>query len=211
MSGVHEETKARGAMSDTTQPIMQDGSPAIATHVEEVQGQFPSNAAMQEAVSQLTLAGWDRAELSLPKPHASGSADTPTEGADSVSSDIDKRQLRTMGTGMAGYLGAAAAAGATIATGGAAGLAIAAATAVGVGAAAATNAGTTAIEANDDAELDRLAAAGQLILAVRAADEVQARKAMEIMKGAGATQVAPVTRSDQARTTGVTASGWTGG
>ena len=198
-------------MSDTTQPIMQDGSPAVAVHIEEVQGRFPSNAAMQEAVSQLTLAGWDRAELSLPKPHAPGSAETPTEGADSVTSEVDKRQLRTMGTGMAGYLGAAAAAGATIATGGAAGVAIAAAAAVGAGAAAAASVGTTAVEDSDTTELDRLAAAGQLVLAVRAADEEQAQKAMEIMKGAGATQVASVTRKDQARTSGLSSTGWTGG
>lgn len=198
-------------MSDTTGPVMQDGSPVVAEHVEEIQGQFPSNDTMQDAVGRLTLAGFDRAALSLPKPNPTGSADTPTEGADSVTSDIDKRQLRTMGTGMAGYLGAAAAAGATIATGGAAGLAIAAAAAVGAGAAAAANAGTTAVEESDTAELERMAAAGQLVLAVRAADGVQAQKAMQLMKDAGATQVAPVTRTGEARTAGVNATSWTGG
>ena len=198
-------------MSDTTRPIMQDGSPAVATHIEEVQGQFPSSASMEEAVSQLTLAGWDRADFSLPKPNVSGAANTPMEGADSVTSDVDKRQLRNMTTGMAGYLGAAAAAGATIATGGAAGVAIAAAAAVGAGAAAAMNAGATTAENNDTAELDRMAAAGQLVLAVRATSEEHAQKAMQIMRSAGATQVAPVTRGDQARTSGVGSTGWTGG
>ncbi len=198
-------------MGDTTRPIMQDGSPAVAEHVEEVQGQFPSNATMQDAVGRLTLAGFDRAALSLPQPHPTGTGDTPTEGADAVTSDIDKRQLRTMGTGMAGYLGAAAAAGATIATGGAAGLAIAAAAAVGAGAAAAASAGTTAIEETDTAELERMAAAGQLVLAVRATSEAEAQKAMQMMKEAGATQVAPVTRSDDARTVGASSASWTGG
>ena len=198
-------------MSDTSQPIMQDGSPAVAEHVEEVQGRFPSNATMQDAVARMTLEGFDRADFSLPKPGVSGGADTPTEGADAVTSEADKRQLRTMGTGMAGYLGAAAAAGATIATGGAAAVAVAAAAAVGVGAAAAASTGVTAVEADDTAELERMAAAGQLILAVRARDADMARKATDAMKAAGATEVATVTRADAARTSGLTSTGWTGG
>lgn len=197
-------------MSDTTGLVMQDGSPAVATQVEEVQGQFPSNAAMQDAVGRLTLAGFDRAALSLPKPHPAGSENTPEEGADAVTSDVDKRQLRTMGTGMAGYLGAAAAAGATIATGGAAGLAIAAAVAVGAGAAAAASTGATAVEDSDTEELDRMAAAGQLVLAVRATSDEQAQTAMRLMTEAGATRTAQVTRGDDARTGGMTATGWTG-
>ena len=198
-------------MSDPSQPMMQSGSPAIAEQVEEVQGQFPSQVAMQEAVSKLTLAGYDRAELSLPTVGARGADATSNEGADSVTTDTDIRQLRTMGTGMAGYLGAAAAAGITVATGGAAGLALAAAAVVGAGAAATASVGANAADTSNSDELDRLAAEGKLILAVRTTGGPQAEHAMEIMKAAGATKTAAVTRRDQAQTVGVNAVGWTGG
>ena len=40
--------------------------PALAASVAEVQGVFPNDDTMQDALSQLTLAGYDRADFSLP-------------------------------------------------------------------------------------------------------------------------------------------------
>ena len=101
--------------------------PEQAATIREVQGVFPDDATMQGALSQLTLAGYDRADFSLPEEQDANQVATPNEGAEPATDDTDKRQLRTMGASMAGYAGAVAAAGATLATGGAAGLAVAAA------------------------------------------------------------------------------------
>ena len=135
--------------------------------VHEVQGVFPDDATMQGALSQLTLAGYDRADFSLPEEQEAHEAATPNESAAAPTDDADKRQVRTMGTSMAGYAGAVAAAGATLATGGAAGLAVAAAAAIGVGAGAtASAAGLAADNAQVEAR-DQRGREGRLILAVR--------------------------------------------
>ena len=76
--------------------------------VREVQGVFPDDATMQDALSQLTLAGYDRADFSLPEDQPAHEVVTPNESAAPATDDADKRQLRTMGTSMAGYAGAVA-------------------------------------------------------------------------------------------------------
>ncbi len=185
--------------------------PALNESVQEVQGHFPNDAAMQEALSRLTLAGYDRADFSLPEEQPAGTHTTPNEGAENPTDDIDKTQLRTMGTSMAGYAGAAAVAGATIATGGAAGVAALAAAAIGVGTAAAANAaGQLADQASVDNRNQR-GAEGTLVLAVRTRSAEQAEQVMQLMREAGAGSVAPVTRSDDVMTRGVSAASWTGG
>jgi hypothetical protein len=184
--------------------------PALQDEVHEVQGHFPNDGALQDALSRLTLAGYDRADLSLPEEQVSGEATTPNEGQNAATDDIDKTQLRTMGSSMASFAGASAVAGATIATGGAAGVAALAAAAVGLGtAAAATGAGKVADQANVD-ERNRKGAAGTLILAVRTRSQEQVQQATEIMRQAGAGEVNAVTRTDEALTRGVSAASWTG-
>ena len=135
--------------------IESNASPQLTPSISEVQGVFPSEAALETAMSGLTLAGFDRAAFSLPHTQpASGSA-TPEQGADTPITDTDVRQTRTMGTSMAGTIGAFAAAGATmVATGGAAGLAMAAvaAAAIGAGSALAANAAGNAAGAAPETE-----------------------------------------------------------
>jgi len=184
--------------------------PALAASVAEVQGVFPNDDAMQDALSQLTLAGYDRADFSLPEEQNSASAATPNEGAENPTDDIDKAQLRTMGTSMAGYAGAVAVAGAVIATGGAALLAVGGAAAVGVGTAAAANAAGQAADQTTIDERNRRGAAGTLILAVRTTTGAQAQQVTDLMQKAGATRINPVERDDQALTSGVSAASWTG-
>lgn len=178
--------------------------------VHEVQGVFPDDATMQSALSQLTLAGYDRADFSLPEEQPAGEVATPNESAAPATDDADKRQLRTMGTSMAGYAGAVAVAGATLATGGAAGLAVAAAAAVGAGTGVMANA---AGQAADNAQVEarnQRGREGRLILAVRTTTPDQVKQVMDLMQEAGALKTEPVTRADQALTAGVTAASWTG-
>jgi len=178
--------------------------------VHEVQGVFPDDATMQGALSQLTLAGYDRADFSLPEEQEAHEAVTPNESAAAPTDDADKRQVRTMGTSMAGYAGAVAAAGATLATGGAAGLAVAAAAAIGVGAGATANA---AGKAADNAQIearDQRGREGRLILAVRTTTPEQVSQVTGLMQQAGASKIEAVTRAGQAFTAGVSSAGWTG-
>lgn len=191
-------------MSDTSK-----AGPRLGETVSEVQGVFPSNDAMQDAISKLTLAGFDRADFSLPATQAEAGNATPNHGASDPMTDVDMRQARTLGTSMAGYAGAFAAAGATIATGGAAAVAIAAAAAVGVGTAAAANAAGSAAKDSQSQDRDAAAAAGQLVLAVHAADEASRSKVEQVMRESGATQVAAVERAGNA-VSGVNSTGWTG-
>ena len=114
---------------------------------------------MEAAIAQLTMAGFDRAALSLPQTHVAAGQATPELGADAPLTDTDVRQARTMGTSMAGSIGALAAAGAVIATGGAAAVAAAAAAAIGAGAALTANAaGNAADKVQADDRTDRAAA-----------------------------------------------------
>ena len=195
-------------MSGTTD----DGKagPGLEATVHEVQGVFPDDATMQDALSQLTLAGYDRADFSLPEEQAANEPPTPNESAEPATDDADKRQLRTMGSSMAGYAGAVAAAGATLATGGAAGLAIAAAVAVGAGTGVAANAAGQAADAVQVEGRNQRGREGRLILAVRTTTPDQVKQVTGLMQQAGATKTEPVTRADQALTAGVTSASWTG-
>ena len=187
-----------------------EASAPIGSTIYEVQGVFPSDAALQKAIGELTLAGFDRAEFSLPNVDVSAAQSTPDQSSENPTTDVDIRQVRTMGTSMAGFAGAAAAAGATLATGGAAGLAIAAAAAVGVGSAAMANAGGQAADNAQAAGRDEKARAGKLILAVRINDHGKADTVQDIMTRAGASRVVAVTRADEAVTGAFDAGGWTG-
>ena len=185
--------------------------PELTQNILEARGHFPSDAAMQEALGGLTLAGFDRAEFSLPEEQAGQSVQTPNEGAENPTDNIDQTQLRTMGTGMAGYAGAVAAAGITLATGGAAAVAIAAAAAVGAGGALTANAMGNAADNASKADRDARGAAGTLILAVRLRSPDQFDTVREIMTKAGATSIEPITRGDDLLTAGVSSASWTGG
>ena len=192
-------------MSDQTSK----SGPVLTEGVEEVQGIFPSDEAMQAAIGQLTLSGFNRADLSLPTTQPASSDATPDAGAANPMTDTDVRQARTLGTSMAGYVGAFAAAGATIATGGAAAVAIAAAAAVGAGSALAANAAGNAVDAAQTDTRNAAAAAGELVLAVHAGTPDKRATAERIMREAGASSVEPVRREGGA-VTGIDSSSWTG-
>jgi hypothetical protein len=110
---------------------------------------------------------------------------------------------------MAGTIGAMAAAGATIATGGAAGVAIAAAAAVGAGSALAANAAGNAAGHVQAEERNEAAALGRLVLAVHAPNLAKREIAERLLKEAGATSVASVKR-EAGELSGIDSAGWTG-
>ena len=193
-------------MTDATQ----NTDPTLEQTVDEVQGHFPTGAALEAAIGQLELTGYDRAAFSLPEDQSARPVQTPNEGAENPVDEIDKSQLRTMGTSMAGYAGAIVAAGATLATGGAAGLALAAAAAVGAGTGLTANAvGNAADKANTE-NRDARGRAGTLILAVRVTRPDQVPEVTAIMTQAGATSVTPISRGGNMLTSGISAASWTG-
>ena len=184
--------------------------PALAETVTEVQAHFHDDAALQAALGRLTLAGFDRADFSLPTDNQASAAATPNEGAATPVDQIDKSQLRTMGTSMAAYAGAVIAAGATLATGGAAAVAVAAAAAAGIGGAVAVNTAGRAADTGHAEERNQLGAEGKLILAVRTISSAQVTEATAIMHEAGAMSVDTVERGADMLTTGVSSASWTG-
>ena len=180
-------------MSDMTLPKR---GPAIGDAVQEVQGIFPSDEALQDAIARLTQSGFDRADLSLPTAQPPSQMATPEQGASLPTTDTDVRQVRTMATSMAGTVGAFAAAGAVIATGGLAAVAIGAAVAAGGGAALLANAaGNAAGNVQHEGRQDS-AARGELVLSVRATDASRQASAVQIMRASGAIGVTALERTN---------------
>ena len=183
--------------------------PAISSSINEVQAIFTSNAALEDAVARLRTAGLDHADLSLPVARPSPGEATPEMSAAAPLGEDDTRQARTLGTSMAGTVGAFAAAAATVATGGAAAAAAAAAVAVGAGAAAAAHGAGDAAKTVQEQTRDEAAQRGELVLAVRVTDEQSRGMVEALLRDAGASRVTPVTR-ETAAVPGIDASGWTG-
>jgi hypothetical protein len=121
----YPRTKDRG-MSETD---VMKGPPIGALH--EVRATFRDPEAMQNAVSQLEMSGFDRADLSLPEVLPPAERATPESGATEVDTEEDARQTRTLHTSGAAAVVGLAAAGIVVATGGAAAPAVAAAVAGG--------------------------------------------------------------------------------
>ncbi len=188
---------------------MSKDGPVLTAGVEEVQGIFPSDAALQDALGRLRMVGFDHADLSLPATSPAVSDATPNQGAADPLTEDDSRQMRTMGTSMAGTIGAFAAAGATVATGGAAAVVIAAAAAVGAGSALAANAVGTAAKDGQEETRNEAAGRGELVLAVHAPTPEKRADAERIMREAGATSVESVKR-DGGAVAGIDSSSWTG-
>ena len=168
--------------------------PAVKATIQEVRGVFPNDAALQDAIARLTQAGFDRADLSLPTASPAATDATPEQGASLPTTDTDVRQVRTMATSLAGSVGALAAAGAVIATGGLAVVAIGAAAAVGGGAALLANAGGNAADTMQQETRQASAARGELVLSVRAADRARQASAIDMMRASGATEVTALER-----------------
>jgi hypothetical protein len=107
----------------------------------ELLATFTNSEQMQEAVSVLSMSGFNRADLSLPSPGLLDGTETPEEGTRPASTEADARQARTLGASTAASAAAIAAAGITVATGGAAIPVIAAAVLAGGAAGGAVFAG----------------------------------------------------------------------
>jgi hypothetical protein len=150
--------------------------------LHEVRARFDSSERMQDAAGRLALAGFDRADLSLPEPDA---GQTPESGAKELDSEEDARQARTLHTSGVGAAAALAAAGITVATGGAALPAVAAAVIVGGVAGGATFAVSTAANAGEQADRDARAAQGMLLVSARAPTEAKREEAAAILLEAG--------------------------
>jgi hypothetical protein len=183
-----------------------ESGPPIALTIEEVQGVFPSDARLQDAIARLTQFGFDRADLSLPDTAMPPSQATPERGAETASTEADMRQARTLGAGLAGAVGVMAASGVTIATGGAAAAAAAAAAVAGLGAGVlAKTAGDVADAARHEAR-EQAAREGRLVLAARITSPDRQVRAEQAMKDAGAIRVASVRRTDAS----IDSAAWTG-
>lgn len=122
-----------------------DGSNAAGT-VREAIALFRDPEALNGAISDLTSAGVDRADMSIlaqeglldgtvvqPVGDMSHAADNPNAPRQAVYADTDVRQGRTLLTSMASVIAALAASGAIVLTGGAALPALAAAAGAGLG------------------------------------------------------------------------------
>ena len=195
-------------MTDNSTDQNKDSS--LAHSVQEVQGHFPDDAALEEALGRLTIAGYDRADFSLPD-EREAIMQTPNETAENPTDTIDQAQLRTMGTGMAGFAGAAAVGGAIIATGGAAAVAAAAAAVAGAGSAGLAGAAGLAVDRNEHDKHDKRGAEGTLILAVRATSPEEAEEITSLMQQSGGTDVRSINAGEEVMTAGVSSASWTGG
>src|ERR1700712_465641 len=99
---------------------MSDQAAGIAAP-REVRATFASSEQMQDAVSKLSLSGFDRADLSLPSPGLVHGTETPESGTKAASTGVDARQARTVGASTAAAAVAPGGGGGALATGGAGG------------------------------------------------------------------------------------------
>jgi len=144
---------------------------------------------MQDAVSKLSMSGFDRADLSLPSPGLVEGTETPEAGTKPASTDEDARQARTLGASTAASAVALAAAGITVATGGAALPAVAAAVVAGGAAGGSVFAAHGVADKVEQSNRDYRAETGHLVLAVRTPTEAKRSEAEAILRAAGATDI----------------------
>lgn len=167
---------------------------------QEIVGTFPSPEALENAVAEITSAGWDRSELSILAQHSvlgeehvpgdSGRlADDPQTDHQAVVTDTDVRQGRTLAAGTLGVVAAFVASGATILTGGTALAAIVGAAVAGGGAAAVVEgAASVAGQKRNDFMREQLAGGGMLLW-VKIDDPAEGEEARTIMTRHGATNI----------------------
>jgi hypothetical protein len=155
--------------------------------IHEVRARFASPEALNDAVEQLEVSGFDRADLSLPEVLPPADRATPEAGAKPADTGADARQARTLHTSGAAAAVALAAAGVVIGTGGAAAPAVAAAVIGGGLAGGAAFAISSAANGGEQSDREFKAATGTLILTVRAMTSAKRADAEAILRSAGAT------------------------
>ena len=164
-----------------------DGPTIGALH--EVRARFRDPDAMERAIEQLEVSGFNRADLSLPEAQPPLTRATPEYGAKAPSDDTDARQARTLHTSGAAAAVGMAAAGVVIATGGAAAPAVAAALMGGGLAGGAAYAISSVANRSEQEDRERKAATGTLILSVHAVSQEMRGEAAAILQAAGGTDV----------------------
>jgi hypothetical protein len=164
-------------------------TPPIIGEIHEVRATFATPDLMQNAITQLEMSGFDRADLSLPEVQPPAEFATPESGAKPADTEEDARQARTLQTSAVAAIAALAAGGAVIATSGAVAPAIAAAVAGGGMFGSAAYAISSAANNAEQDDRERKAATGTLILSVRVPSETKRGKAEAILRSAGATSV----------------------
>lgn len=166
----------------------------------EIVGTLPSAEALENAVSEITSAGWDRSELSILAQHSligdeplagdtRALADDPQADQQAMVSDVDVRQGRTLAAGTAGVVAAFVASGATILTGGTALAAIVGAAVAGGGAAAVVEGAASLAGQKRDDFLREQAEHGGILLWVKLNDPEEASEARVILERHGATNI----------------------
>jgi hypothetical protein len=168
--------------------------PATQAPVVEVRATFPSDAAVRDAVSRLTAAGFGRERMILPDPDAANGAASPDATRENPKTETDERQLRTLHSSTAAAAAAMAGAAAVVATGGAAAAAVAAAAGAGLVAGGGMFAATNTYDALEGENRDHAAAAGALTLAVSTTGPDEQTMAETAMRRAGADHVVSVPR-----------------
>ncbi|HEY2616027.1 MAG TPA: hypothetical protein VGI78_01695 [Acetobacteraceae bacterium] len=153
--------------------------------LHEVRATFRDADAMQRAVTQLEVSGFDRADLSLPEAMPPAKRATPEQGAKPVDTEEDARQTRTLHVSGAAAAMALAAAGVVVASGGAAVPAVAAALLGGGAAGGVAYTLSSASNADEQMDRERKAASGNLILSVRAPNPEKRAEAQLILRAAG--------------------------
>jgi hypothetical protein len=152
----------------------------------KVRAKFARSDQMQDAVSRLSVSGFDRSAISLP------SSERETVGAKPAFDEADSRQVRTLGASTAAAAAAIAAAGVTVATGGAAAPAVAAAVMAGGAVGGSVFAMQAAASGREQHDRDAKAEDGALILSVRASSVAQRSEAAAILQATGATDIETV-------------------
>jgi hypothetical protein len=164
-------------------------SAPIIGEIHEVRASFATPDLMQNAITQLEMSGFDRADLSLPEVNPPEEFATPEAGARPADTEEDARQARTLQTSAAAAIAAMAAGGAVIATGGAVAPAIAAAVVGGGMFGTAAYAISSATNSEEQEDRERKAATGTLVLSVRTPNEAKRGDAEVILRSSGATSV----------------------
>jgi hypothetical protein len=157
--------------------------------IHEVWATFATPDLMQNAIAQLQMSGFDRADLSLPQVLPPEEFVTPEAGAKQADTEEDARQTRTLQTSAAAAIAAMAAGGAVIATGGAAAPAIAAAVVGGGMFGSAAYAISSATNSEEQEDRERKADTGTLILSVRTPSAAKRGEAEAILRSAGAASI----------------------
>ena len=181
-------------MSDA--PSSHTTIPILGNTVREVQALLPDEGALQEATNALLLAGFDRADLSLPSPQGTMSEAGETQPSDNPVDGRDARQARTLANSTIGVAGALiGGAVASVATGGAILPVAAAAIAAGAGAGGLTHMGFQGAADARAAGNNAKGAAGQLMLSALVRDAEKEKLAVETLRHAGASNIETVERT----------------